>query len=323
MNSDKPLCILIPYKERIESVASCLDALLCNLSSDAVIVLVDDNSASDQSLLKRFRSDQRIVFLRHEQQRGAASTKNTGIRWCRSHGVSIVILLDSDCFAGPDFVEKHIMLHNTYPDVVCIGGSIRGEGRGLWAKLDGIASWFTSIPNSPERKVGRLYHIPTTNMSLKLRSISIGDNLFDERLITGEDVEFLGRLRRTNENILFSPVPCVAHADRTDLRGFLRHHFLWGVHTYAVRFGIREGALLQRILLASLLVVTLPLFALSGSLITLYPWLRQSPGYLLYFPPMFALWFVKTVGVIIGTCNPARAMHFIRTESHLDSKMKC
>lgn len=97
---------------------------------------------------------------------------------------------------------------------------MNGVGDGIWATLDNLMSWFTSIPHTPLRDVDGLYHIPTTNMSLKLNVLSQESPLFDAHLRTGEDVQFVQRLRRAGYKLMFSPQPEISHYDRQSFADF-------------------------------------------------------------------------------------------------------
>jgi glycosyltransferase involved in cell wall biosynthesis len=306
---DNPLyCVLIPYKDGADKLITCLDALVEHLPPRTIVLLVDDGSTPTQPELDPCASDSRIHLLRHEMPQGPAAARNTGIEWCRTKNIDIVILLDSDCIPGPDFVKSHVRLHKEHEDVVCIGGAIQGVGRGIWARLDGIASWFTSVPGSRLRKVGRLYHIPTTNMSLKLRELTIEGDPFDPSLRTGEDVKFIHRLQLLERKAIFSPTPVVHHLDRESLRDFLVHQYRWGLHTYAMRFGGKRK-INKRLLLALAFIPLLPAYALVSSSINLIPWLNISKKYLIYWPALFLLYVYKGIGVIEGTLKPDRALY--------------
>ena len=304
--------VIVPYKDCSEVLSKCLDSLLKVLPDSASVVLIDDGSKLEASVdpkLQAFLQDPHVCCLRHLENRGPAAARNTGVRWCWEQGIELVILLDSDCLVGPGFVETHCALHQQYPDVVCIGGAIHGIGKGLWAKLDGLMSWFTSVPNSEMRDVAGVYHIPTTNMSIKLNLSSRNFPLFENRLKTGEDVVFCKRLQSDGGKILFSPNPEIRHLDRTSFRGFLRHQYRWGLHTYVVRFGDRNWGIAKRLILALSFIFLLPAYALLASLINVLPWLKQSFLFLKYYPLILIVYLIKGFAVIEGICFPNTALY--------------
>jgi mycofactocin glycosyltransferase len=309
---DRPVnprsCVLIPYRNDARRLAQCLQSLLSDLPAEAWVFLVDDGSTDDQQALASFLSDRRVVRIRNETSLGPAVARNRGVAWCRDHGVSIVLLLDSDCIPGPGFVQTHLRLHEELPDIVCIGGAIRGRGLGFWARFDCVASWFTSLASSPRREVDRLLHVPTTNMSLKLTRLPFTGPLFDERLRTGEDVAFLHALMKKGGRAMFSPVPEIVHQDREDFRGFVRHQYRWAMHTYVVRFGQGHSPLF-RLAFAAAFLALIPAYALFASVVSIRPWVRVAPSYLLWWPLLYLLYCVKGVGVIEGAIWPSHATY--------------
>ncbi|MBX9635781.1 MAG: glycosyltransferase family 2 protein, partial [Magnetospirillum sp.] len=181
-------CVLIPFLGRFDQVARAAMALLAQAGPATRLVLIDDGSqppAAQAAPLARILADSRVTLLRHESNLGVAQARNTGLAQARAHGAEIVIMLDSDCIPGPDFLAAHLALHAAHPEAACIGGAIVGRGQGLWAALDRVMSWCHSVPGQSLHAVHHPYHLPTTNMSLKLARLPL--RAFDSRLRTGED----------------------------------------------------------------------------------------------------------------------------------------
>ena len=304
--------VLIPFKDANRFLVDCIESLLPQLTDGVEAVLMDDGSrtiAADDPLLQPFLKDPRIHLLAHKVNMGPAQARNTGLAWCRSAGAEIAILLDSDCLAKPGFVEAHIKLHEENPERACIGGAIEGQGTGVWAHLDALMSWFSSVPGTPARIVNEPYHLPTTNMSLKLKSLPAPGETFNPRLRTGEDVAFIKDLRRRGETILFSPEPGIIHRDRASLAGFFRHQCRWGLHTYVVRFGEENLSLGRRLLFVIAFIPGFPVYMVLTTCLNVAPWLRRSPAYLLYFPILFLLYGIKGMAVFCGALNPSLALY--------------
>ena len=304
--------VLIPYKDDHAHLADCLGALWADLPTSAGIVVVADGPSTgvaEEELLREYALRERVEIIRHEKTQGPASARNSGLDWCRRQGAEVVILLDSDCLPGRGFVQAHIEYHACHPDVACVGGPIRGVGGGVWARVDGVMSWFTSIPGSPEREVTGLYHIPTTNMSVKPSQMPDWP-VFDARLRTGEDVAFLKRLQQTGRKIRYVTTPTVEHQDRTALRQVLRHQYRWATHTYTVRFGHLGLGTTLRLALACVFLIGIPFFGLAGSAINIYPWLKRHPGYAIYWPVLVGVYMFKGMGIVSGTLSPSKAVFY-------------
>jgi glycosyltransferase involved in cell wall biosynthesis len=303
--------VLIPFKDGFDVLAECLESLLPQLTEGVEVVLVDDGSnpeAGGRPVLATFLEDARFHLLSHDINQGPAQARNTGLAWCGDAGAEIVILLDSDCLAKQGFIDAHVRLHEAHPDRACIGGAIHGQGKGVWAALDALMSWFSSIPGTPARTVNEPYHLPSTNMSLKLRKWSGGD-VFNPRLKTGEDVAFVKDLRARGETVFFSPEPEIIHRDRDSLGGFFRHQYRWGLHTYVVRFGEKHLSFWRRALFALAFIPGFPVYVVLATWLNVAPWLKRSPVYLLYVPLLFLLYAVKGVAVFSGAVNPGQALY--------------
>jgi glycosyltransferase involved in cell wall biosynthesis len=285
---------------------------MATLPEAVQVVLIDDGSetpATDHRILQDYLQDPRVHLLQHAENRGAAAARNTGIQWCRTQGIELVILLDSDCVVKPGFVEAHCRLHVEYPHIACIGAAIQGLGAGLWAELDKVISWTTSIPGSPMRSVNGMYHIPTTNMSLKLSHLPRDLARFDARLRTGEDVVFVQKLQQAGISILFHPTPEIEHVDRDTLKGLLDHQYRWGLHTYTVRSNLAQVNHLQRWILALGFGLCIPIYACLGSWLILWPWMAQSLFYGRYYLPLVLVYLVKGLAVLEGIWDPDKALH--------------
>lgn len=281
-------------------------------------MVVDDGNATPVAADARFRSissDPRVTVLRHPATRGPAAARNTALGWCLSQGMHTIIFLDADCTPPPDLVVSHLALHDTHRDVVCIGGAIEGDNTGFWSRLDGAMSWFTSMPERPEREVDTGLHIPTTNMSLKLVPNQLPVPPFDEHLRTGEDVMFIARLRRSGARIRFIPRPVVVHQDRGTLFGFLRHQYRWGRHTYFVRFGEPHDRIVRRAGFAAAFALGAPLYACVATWLNVKMWLVARPRDWPLIPFIWLTYLVKSIAVIEGALRPSCALFAPDTQS--------
>lgn len=303
-------CVILPVKDSAEVLAECLESLAAALIGGSRAIIVDDGSdfpLEDDPDLSDFLADERFVFLRHETSRGPGAARDTGIAWARRHGAELAILLDCDCLVSPDFIREHLALNERHPEAPCCGGSIRGRGRGLWAALDGAMSWFTSMSETPEGPVRPPYHIPTTNMSLKL-SLFRRSDIFDHHLRTGEDVVLIQRLRQREQAIIFSPAPMIYHRDRETLRAFLRHQYRWGLHTYVVRRGVDRLDWGSRLGFAAMFLALSPFYVLHTTALNLHPLLRRSWLYLGLAPALALVYAIKSIAVLDGTLAPRKAL---------------
>jgi len=312
MSTQYQHCLLIPFLNRFEMLAELLENLLPSLPEKTIVLLVDDGSdeiAAESQRLKPYKQESKIRFLRHEINLGPAKARNSGVEWCRQQQIKTIILLDSDCIPEPDMVQQHLDLHNTHPDMLCIGGAIIGEGNGIWAHLDRTLSWFTSLPEQQEGEVNEPLHIPTTNLSFKLEALADLPELFEPRYKTGEDVAFIKAIRKMGGKIFFSPKPIIYHQDRESFKSVFSHQFRWALHTYIVRTGLENDSLLKRLGFMLFFLLGFPFYVFYATFLTLKPWFKVSRFYIFYIPVILLAYIIKGIGVLVGTIHPKLALY--------------
>ena len=302
--------VIVPVKDSVADLARCLESLRPCADGRTSIVVVDDGSrtalAAEPSIAP-FVGLEGFVFLRHDVNRGPGAARNTGIAWARQRGIELAVLLDADCRVEADFADGHRDVLARHPRAACAGGAIRGEGRGFWAWLDGKMSWFTSLPGSAEREIRPPYHIPTTNMSLRLAMFPEGP-MFDETLRTGEDVAFIAGVRARGHGIVFAPSPTIVHSDRASFAGFFRHQYRWGLHTYVVRRGLDRLDFGSRARFFLIFLAASPAYVLLATGLNLLPMMRRAPIEVVLAPILLLAYAVKAVAVLDGTLFPEKAL---------------
>jgi len=101
MYRNKEICVVVPaYNEElliartIESIPDFVDH----------IVVVDDCSTDrTPEIVERMKEkDGRILFLRHERNRGVGASISTGYVWCREHDVDIAVVMAGDNQMDPE-----------------------------------------------------------------------------------------------------------------------------------------------------------------------------------------------------------------------------
>jgi len=314
-------CVIIPFLNRFTLLADCLQALQSALLAQSQVLLVNDGSDGDPWLepgLRTWLSHSQIHLVEHPKNLGVAASRNSALHWCRRNNIDIAIMLDSDCRPPSNFIKEHLQLHKDHPQAAAIGGAIVGRGKGLWAELDNVTSWVHAMPHGQHRQVDHPYHLPTTNLSLKIKKLPPEEQVFDERLITGEDAQLIRKLRAAGEQALFSPQPVVEHQDREDLISVIKHHYDWGHHQYFVQLGRDFSRPVfqwwYRLPFALIFLLATPLYALMGSVLNIKPWLKYKPHYLGYFPLIYILWCGKSLALLCTALNPRRYLRVARVE---------
>jgi GT2 family glycosyltransferase len=84
-------------------------ASLARQSAAAEVVVVDDGSRDETpGVIEEARRAMALTVVRHETPRGRAAAANAGARAATGH---VLLFLDGDTMAGPDFVAAHAAAH--------------------------------------------------------------------------------------------------------------------------------------------------------------------------------------------------------------------
>jgi len=315
---------MLPFFNRPQQVAQCLTHLIRQANSHTTFLLIDDGSrprGAENPHLRKLLLLERVHLICHGENCGIAAARNSGLNWCRKKGFDLVIMIDSDCTPESNFIEEHVRLHLKHPEAICIGGTVRGSGKSVWARLDGLTSWVHCSPTSSAsvftgdefRPVEPPYHLPTANFSVKLGRLPKRVFAFDERLKTGEDCLFVRELRERGERsgnkvVFYSSTPVVVHQDREELWSVVKRHYEWGHHQYFLQLGANFSRRcfhpLYRLVFALSFLPFLPVFALYATLINSRTIFDSEKDQIQYCPLIYLLWICKGVAIVEAAIRP-------------------
>lgn len=97
--------VIIPTYNRAHLLGRAIRSVLAQTYQDFELIVVDDGSSDNTGEVVATFVDPRIHYLRHEENRGAAAARNTGIKASRGEYVAF---LDSDCEWLPEKLEKQM-----------------------------------------------------------------------------------------------------------------------------------------------------------------------------------------------------------------------
>ena len=95
-----------------------------------------------------------------------------------------------------------------------------------------MLSWFGAIDLGYDREVRFPYHIPTLNMSIKTNFLRKKKIKFNNKLKTGEDLQFCKDVRKAKGKILSISNSSVFHNDRKNFKEVFEHQSNWGRHQF-------------------------------------------------------------------------------------------
>lgn len=106
MGENRPtVSVIIPTYNRAELVGRAIQSVLDQTYQDFEIIIVSDGSTDNTDEVVNRYKDTRIVYLRHNKNRGGSAARNTGINIAKGQYIG---LLDSDDEWLPQKLEKQV-----------------------------------------------------------------------------------------------------------------------------------------------------------------------------------------------------------------------
>lgn len=148
--------IIIPVYNVEKYIIRCLNSVVSQTYKNIECILVDD-CGKDNSLplidtfIKEYNGPITFKVLRHHNNSGVATARNTGIKAAIG---DYLFFLDSDDAIVDDCIESLLRLYQTYPDIVMAQGNAMGD--------NGEISSFGFHENLPEylnKKEDILYYL--------------------------------------------------------------------------------------------------------------------------------------------------------------------
>lgn len=187
------ISVVIPTYNRAHFISRAIHSALNQTYQEFEIIVVDDGSTDNtEQVVKKF-SDKRIVYIRHEVNKGVSAARNTGIKISRGE---FIAYLDNDDEWLPDKLEKQITKFNALSDNFAI---VYSGAYNVLNKTEEIVSEVTPYLR------GKIYTIflkgcifdPTTAMIRK--SCFEKSGLFDESLSSCHDWDMWIRIAKHYE----------------------------------------------------------------------------------------------------------------------------
>ena len=185
--------VIIPTYNRENLIARSIQSVLCQSYEDLEVIVVDDGSEDKTEELVRGLNDERIKYIRLEENKGAGAARNVGIQ--ESIG-EFIAFQDSDDEWLPGNLEKHMHIFEKGPSNIGV----------VYSDMQRVLKDNTvKYHRSPTIAPGRLID-PTTSFyqvcMLGIQSAVIRRECleqvgyFNENLPSLEDLELFIRLSR-------------------------------------------------------------------------------------------------------------------------------
>lgn len=215
------ISIVVPSYNSESTIRRCLQSLMSQQFSGAMeIVVVDSGTDATAEIVRAEFPKVRLIKTPHRVHQ--AEARNIGIE--NTTG-PIIGFIDSDCVARRDWVFNSINLHERFPDVVAVTGTIlNGTPKNLVGTLLYLMEFNEFVPGSPERYINILLG---GNLSVKRRQLEQLGLRFPD-MYHSEDTVLAAHIVRSGHKILFSPKTGVYHLNRTSTKDALVHSFVLG-----------------------------------------------------------------------------------------------
>ncbi len=201
------------------------------------ITVVDSSTDLTPSIVRQEYPSVNLIHL--EKRTFAGAARNVGIKATQS---TYCLMIDSDCIAEPDLIEKAIQRHNEN-NYAAVGGSLaNGTPNSLSGFIGYLIEFKDFMPSAPLRlEKGN----PTANITYRRESLETYGG-FDDDMWLAEDILLHWRMFQNGERILFDPEIKVAHLNKTGWKQVLGYQVDLGRLSAVAR---RRGGLPGSILL--------------------------------------------------------------------------
>lgn len=260
MRTSEPIVsVIVPCFNSEQTIRRCLSSILeQNTSIPYDVTVVDSSVDETPRIVEREFPAVRLIHLDTRTFAGAA--RNIGVRATRA---PFCLMIDSDCIARSDLIERMIARHRE-EEYAAVGGSMRnGTPKSLSGWTGYLLEFKEFIPSAPE---GVVNTVPTANVTYRREALE-RHGYFDEEMWLAEDILFNWKMCRAGERILFDPAIEVTHLNRTGWREVLSYQVSLGTcSAEARRRGPLPGDVLVR---CPALILLMPLVRLVRAAIWL------------------------------------------------------
>ena len=174
------------------------------------------------------KEDKKVRFIETKEKKNPAEARNIGIDNARGE---ILVFIDADCIADKAWLDN--LLKHQKDNIKIIGGSVDFDNKNFWTLCDNISHFYTLSPKGKQNN--NKINIATINLCVtKDLALSVGK--FNEKLVTGEDLDFVMKIKRLNYNLFFEPAAKVYHyPKRESFMSLIGHDLEWAKNSINVR----------------------------------------------------------------------------------------
>lgn len=208
--------IIIPTHNRPRLIVRAIRSILNQTFQDFEIIVVDDGTKERAEGVVTSLNDHRIVYIKHELQKGAAAARNTGLAHAKAEYIG---LLDDDDEALPRRLELQVQALDEHPEVGLVFTSLELIERGRT-----VEKLMEKTPKEGVSKAELLKKNFIFGTTLMLRRSCLeGDIFFDESFPKNQEWDLVLRLMDRTKFLAITEKLVRAHVleDNEHLGGLL------------------------------------------------------------------------------------------------------
>jgi glycosyltransferase involved in cell wall biosynthesis len=224
------ISIVVPTRDRPESLRRCLNALAAQTClQDLEVIVVDDGSAVPEAVADVVGRHPFSRLVRQDAA-GPARARNAGAANARGE---VICFTDDDCEPSKDWAERLVAAIRSGADAAA-GRTVSGAHGAVAAASELIVETPASVVVSPD---GVLSFAPSNNLAC--RAAVFAAVPFDERYpaAAGEDRDWCARLIAEGYVLRPEPSAALTHRPEATLRAFFAQQLRYGRGAFWFRRG--------------------------------------------------------------------------------------
>lgn len=164
------ISVVMPVYNGEKYLREAMDSILNQTFTDFEFIILNDASKDSTEEVIKSYEDERIVYLKNEQNLGVAGTLNRGIENAKGEYIARI---DADDIAMPERFEKQVAFMDAHPDVGVCGSCIR------IFEEDGTERDFIYSKTDKELRVDMLFNSGFAHPAVMIRKSVLDEkNLF-------------------------------------------------------------------------------------------------------------------------------------------------
>ena len=201
---NEKISVIVPVYNVEKYLSRCIDSILHQKDVDFELILVDDGSTDQSSVLcDCYQKDDRVRVF-HQENGGVSRARNTGIGYAKG---DYLLFVDSDDWLAENALSKMIRYSDHSDMVICGSYNATEVSENIFNFTKGVYWPGHTEPYAVKDKYFEIFNKNVTLWNKLIRRSVIADIRFDEYMTYGEDCDFLCRTLDHVQKAIIVPEP--------------------------------------------------------------------------------------------------------------------